>query len=154
MPEYGIRWTLIKVNRKTFLQVPMGECWHNSGAQPTTTTPYVLMFKMASERVKWRNYEQCIQLHIGYSRWEQNTILSQYPGQIYSVPCVGNSLGSVYRVQYMLLGTQILRDHTLFSSSHAESGHGVLVRPCFWGQKWEPGPCAHTVFVSFESTTF
>ena len=52
MPEYGIRWTLIKVNRKTFLQVPMGECWHNSGAQPTTTTPYVLMFKMAAEEVE------------------------------------------------------------------------------------------------------
>ena len=69
-----------------FLQVPMRECWHNAGAQPTTTTPYVLMFKMASERVKWRNYVQCIQLHIGYSRWEHNTILcQQYPGQIYSV---------------------------------------------------------------------
>lgn len=52
----GIRYSLpgTNVNRKTFLQVPMREFWHNPGAQSTTF--YVLIFKIASERLKWRNY--------------------------------------------------------------------------------------------------
>ena len=87
------------------------------------------------------------------SSGEHNAILCQYPGTGSQEPSVDNSLGSVYRVRYTLLGAQLLSEHTLFSSSHAESEHGA-VWPCFRAQKWEPGPCLHTVFVSLESTTF
>ena len=52
----GIRHSLgSNVHRKTFLQVPMREFWPNSGV-PSSATLYVLIFKIAFERLKWRNY--------------------------------------------------------------------------------------------------
>ena len=44
--------------------------------------------------------------------------------------------------------------HIPFFQVAMQNPNMVLVRPCFRAQKWEPGPCLHTVFVSFESTTF
>ena len=59
------------------------------------------------------------------SSGDHNAKLCQYPGTGSQEPSVDNSLGSVYRVRYTLLGAQLLSEHTLFSSSHAESEHGA-----------------------------
>ena len=84
------------------------------------------------------------------SSGEHNAILCQYPGTGSQEPSVDNSLGSVctrcWALSYYL--------NIPFFQVAMQNPNMVLVRPCFRAQKWEPGPCLHTVFVSLESTTF
>ena len=92
-----------------------------------------------------------MQLRIGYSRGEHNTILCQlYPGTDSQEPSVDNS-NSEYSTRCWVLSYYV---NIPFFQVAMQNPKMVLVRPCFRGQKWEPGPCLHTVFVSFESTTF
>lgn len=64
----------------------------------------------------------------------------------------GTKCGQFLR-QYTLLGAQLLSEHTLFSSSHAESEHGAG-STLFSCTKVGAGSLRPPIFFSFESTTF